>query len=73
MSLVDALVAGFWVAFVVLRFASRLLPRIAVLLYLPESDVQLETQKDVLRIRRRRRTRTRSRRDVVVYNRIGSG
>jgi hypothetical protein len=72
MSLADALVAGFWVAFVVLGLASRLLPRIAVLLYLPESEVQLETQKEVLRIRRRR-TRTRSRRDVVVYNRIGSG
>jgi hypothetical protein len=72
MSLVDALGAGFRVAFVVLRFASCFLPCIAVLLCLPESEVQLETQKDVLRIRRRR-TRTRSRRDVVVYNRVGSG
>jgi hypothetical protein len=65
-------VAGLRVAFVVLRFVSHLLPRVAVLLYLPESEVQLEPQKDVLRIRRRR-TRTRSRRDVVVYNRVGSG
>jgi hypothetical protein len=72
MSLADALVAGFRVAFVVLRFASRFFLRIAVLLYLPESEVQLETQKDVLRLRRRR-TRTKSRRDVVVYNRVGSG
>jgi hypothetical protein len=72
MSLADALVAAFRVAFVVLRFASRFLLRVAVLLYLPVSEVQLEAQKDVLRIRRRR-TRTRSRWDVVVYNRVGSG
>jgi hypothetical protein len=40
----------------------------------PESETQLETQKDVLnKNRRRRRTRTRSRRHVVVYNRVGSG
>ncbi len=38
MSLAYALVAGFRVAFVVLRFASLFLPRIAGLLYLPESE-----------------------------------